>query len=212
MGHIVTQDDLERAKKNVRGREGTVRRTWFSKERPTLKVKFIDPTFTVVFKGEAGLDGKTMEYDEAYQILLMNYTGSKNGRAYENMLSLWASEFALVAEAIEKAGGNYLDLKDKTYEITLKREERTSTAQLLTITDDNYKIGKDGKVERKGATVGIDDQDLLEMALDVYKEGWEQYKLRVWLQERLDNEGITVTEEQMRSVCEKVCGSAKSEE
>jgi hypothetical protein len=206
MPRLVNRDDLDRAKSKFQGKGSGIRRTFFTEKYPTKTLTFLAPTFSLVLKDEQSLDGLKMEYDQQFQIMVMN------GR-WKNLLTLWLNEFIVVAEAIEKAGGDHLDLDGKTYEISMKFPYKTeATAKLVEqpqATEKKQKKPKPAAQEPEEKPQEIDDEKLLELALDVYQDGYKPFQLVLWLKERLENEGLTATDEQVKAVSDEVC-KAKS--
>jgi len=202
MSRMINKDDLDRAKTRVKQR-GKIRKVWFSDREPTKVLRFVQPTFTMVLKDEEELDGTKFEYSQQFQIKVMSVMGG--GKEYLNILGLWPDEFVKIAEAIESAGGDHLNLEGKTFEITYNKNDDVATAKLVTEEELKPRPATNANM---GATVYVDDADLFEMAVDTFKPGWEPFQLRLWLQERLENEGLVATNEQLQSVCDKICASA----
>lgn len=82
------------------------------KEGGKVKVEVVDDTFTQVFKGDEGLDGRTVDWDQP-QITVMDYADNRK-KAFKPHASL----ASLIWLRTEEAGKDPLDMEGLVFDIT----------------------------------------------------------------------------------------------
>lgn len=104
MSRLVTAETLNRT------RDGYAKILTFKPSYMSKVVTFIDDTFSSIFEGERGLDGRICKFGE------MQIRVTQRGLPY--VLALNMQQFIQIGEALENIGHRYLSLRGKTFAIS----------------------------------------------------------------------------------------------
>ena len=105
------QSLIKEIRKKEEERQSNLPFLFLPKEGGKVKVEIVDDTFTQVFKGDEGLDGRTVDWDQP-QIKVIDYADNRQ-KAFKPHASL----ASLIWLKVEEAGKDPLDMEGLVFDI-----------------------------------------------------------------------------------------------
>lgn len=115
------QSLVKEIRKKEEERQSNLPFLFLPKEGGKIKIEMIDQTFTQIFKGEEGLDGRVTDWDQP-QIKVVDFSDNRQ-KAFKPHASL----ASLIWLRCEEAGENPLDMEGLVFDVTKDGYDHTVT-------------------------------------------------------------------------------------
>lgn len=182
-----TQSLVKEIRKKEEERQSNLPFLFLPKEGGEIKVEIIDQTFTQIFKGEEGLDGRITDWDQP-QIKVLDFSDNRQ-KAFKPHASL----ASLIWLRCEESGKDPLDMEGLVFEITKTGYDHTvklvETARF--VDGDKHKDDEMASEEQV--------RDVVKKVIDD-NEGMSAKELLLWSKEYLREEKLNSEDKIIRKV------------